>query len=554
MVFDPISLREAMTKIRNKEWVLPMTQRPYVWGDRYHYEKAIYKLFDSLYRNYPIGAFLIWHTSEEIPYREFLQNFDPDLPIPSAVEKGNWSRLKSLVYDGQQRLQTIYSCLQYKFCDKVLCFDLLFDPTKNEDTSYGFVFFPSNSQIEQRYLRLNSLYQDYLREGKDGLTSFRRNHVKLLNIFSEVKIDIAEKNIDKLWKLFNDEENRICGYFTIPHNLKSDVQEIFVRLNTGGLPPSQADLVFSLIHVEFYDFQEKVQEVVADIQTGTGIELETYDILQLIYFIKYNTPRVDSEKIKSNEIKQFQEILEKATDPIKAFYKRFLHDEFQINNISIYRSQISLLPLLLYFYKNQFKDLSKIKDIKKIKQYFILSQINDWSLQGIIGEAGRLINEKNYFPLDEIKSYISKTTRATNLTEQSLSSIPIFTLKLLIPKTSYTYIKNRGRLNPELEHIFPRKPKETDLPNNYSDNVKSLWNLQLGVPGDINGPSGKGNTMPNIYFEGRLDVLKKHYDFLPTDNLKDSVWDYHNLDIFLTKRKELMMYEFMNLYGLRVEN
>ncbi len=553
MAFDPISIREAMTKIRNKEWVLPMTQRPYVWGDRYHYEKAIYRLFDSLYRNYPIGAFLIWHTSEAIPYREFLQDFDPELPIPSAVESGNWSKLKSLVYDGQQRLQTLYSCLQYKFCDKVLCFNLLFDPTKNEDDGYGFIFFPSNSQIEPSYLRLNSLYQEYLQEGKDGLTTFRKNYTRSLTSLSEEEIDIAEKNIDKLWKIFNDEENRICGYFTIPHNLKSDVQEIFVRLNTGGLPPSQADLVFSLIHVEFYSFQEKVQEVVADIQTGTGIEIDTYDLLQLIYFIIYNTPRVDSEKIKSNEIKQFQEILEKAIDPVKAFYKRFLHDEFQINNTSIYRSQISLLPLLLYFRKNQFKDLSKIKDIEKIKQYFILSQINDWSLQGIVSEAGRLIKEKNYFPFDEIKSYVSKTTRATNIKEQGLSSMPIFTLKLLIPKKSYTYIKSRGRLNPELEHIFPRNPKETDLPNNYSENVKSLWNLQMGVPGDINGSSGKGNKMPNVYFKGKIDILKKHYDFLPSDDIEDPIWDYHNLDNFLAKRKELMMSEFMNLYNLKVD-
>src|SRR3990170_3384805 len=118
MPFDPISIREAMIKITNKEWVLPITQRPYEWGDRANFQKGIYRLFDSLYRNYPIGAFLIWHTSEEIPY----------------------------------------TCLQYKFCGMVLCFDLLFDPTKNEDDSYGFKFFTSNSEIEPRYLRLNLLY------------------------------------------------------------------------------------------------------------------------------------------------------------------------------------------------------------------------------------------------------------------------------------------------------------------------------------------------------------------------------------------------------------
>jgi hypothetical protein len=557
MAFNPISIREAMIKIRDKDWVLPITQRPYVWGDRTGYQKAIYKLFDSLYRNYPIGAFLIWRTSEEIPYREFLQDFDPESQHHlGPVERGNWSKLKCLVYDGQQRLQTLYSCLQYKFWDKVLSFDLLFEPDKNGKDSYGFVFSPANSQIEPRYLRLNTLYQDYNREGKDGLTTFRKNQIKLLSDLSDDQITITEKNIDKLWKLFNDEENRICGYFEIPHNLRSDVQEIFVRLNTGGIPPSQADLVFSLIHVEFYDFQERVQEIVADIQTGTGIELETYDILQLIYFIKYNTPRVVSERIKSSEIKEFQEILDNTIEPLKAFYKRFLHDEFQINNVSIYRSQIALLPLLLYFYKNQFRDLSKLEhnDIEKIKQYFILSQINDWSLQGIISEAARLINEKDYFPLDEIKSYVSKTTRAINLTEQSLSLIPIFTLKLLIPKKSYTYIKSRGRLNPELEHIFPRNPKESDLPNNYSEKVTSLWNLQLGVPGDINGSSGKGNKMPNVYFKVRIDVLNKHYDFLPTDNIEDPIWDYHKIDDFLAKRKELMMSELIKLYNLKIDS
>jgi hypothetical protein len=230
-----------------------------------------------------------------------------------------------------------------------------------------------------------------------------------------------------------------------------------------------------------------------------------------------------------------------------------MHDEFQINNSSIYRSQIALLPLLLYFYKNQMKDLSKIKDIEAIKQYLILAQINDWSLQGIISEAGRLINDRDYFPCEEIKSYVSKTTRAISLNENGLSSSPIFILKLLIPKKSYTYIKSRGRLNPELEHMFPQNPKETDLPDNYSRNVKSLWNLQLGVPGDINGRSGKWNTMPNVYFGSRLDVLQKHYDFLPTCNVKDPVWDYHNLEAFMSKRKELMMKEFMNLYNLGVE-
>lgn len=551
MAFNPVSIREAMTKITCKEWVLPITQRPFVWGDRNNYKKAIYRLFDSLYRNYPIGALLIWRTSEVIPYREFMNDFDPEKATPGAVEKGNWSRSKSMIYDGQQRLQTIYSCLQYKFCDMVLCFDLFYDSSKPVDgDSFGFIFMPANDDLGPKYLRLNALYQDYFREGKDGLTEFRESHVKNLSNLADAQVTTAKKNIDKLWKLFNDEENRVCGYFEIPHSLKSDVQEIFVRLNTGGVPPSQADLLFSLVHVEFYDFQERVQEVVAEIQTATRIELDIYDVLQFVYFIKYNTPRVDAERIKAGEIQELQAVLKKAIDPLKVFYKRFLHDEFQINNSSLYRSQVALIPLLLYFYKNSFSNLTSIKDLVKVKQYFILSQINDWSLQGIISEAGRLILEKDYFPLEEIMSYVSKTTRPVTLTEQNLASNAIFVLKILVPNKSFAYIKSRGRLNPELEHVFPRNPTETDLPANYSENVNTLWNFQLGVPGDINGY--KLNVMPNLFFKDNHDALEKHYQFIPTYKVEDPLWDYHNLDVFLLKRKGLMLEEFKKLYNLRV--
>ena len=78
MPFHPISIREAMSKIKQEDWVLPMTQRPYVWGGRSNYQDKVCLLFDSLYRKYPIGNFLIWDTREAIPCRSFVTNFDPD--------------------------------------------------------------------------------------------------------------------------------------------------------------------------------------------------------------------------------------------------------------------------------------------------------------------------------------------------------------------------------------------------------------------------------------------------------------------------------------------
>jgi len=128
MSYQSISVKETMDHINGdvNGWFLPSVQRPYVWGSRYESELYICKLFDSLLRGYPIGGLILWNTEEEIPYREFMKDYEIDA-IPRTVDRGLWNRKdKWLVYDGQQRLQTLYSCLKYTFNNKILVFNLLF--------------------------------------------------------------------------------------------------------------------------------------------------------------------------------------------------------------------------------------------------------------------------------------------------------------------------------------------------------------------------------------------------------------------------------------------
>lgn len=556
MGYVPISVRTAMHKIRDKHWVLPVTQRPYVWGDRFRFKEGIYRLFDSLYRNYPIGTFLLWETAEGIPYREFLnQDFDPDAPLPKPVERGKWSRSKSLIYDGQQRLQSLYSCLQYTYCGQVLCFDLTFEPTPENTDTFGFVFETANVQIPADRLRLNSLYDAYYGpRGRDGLTDFRRGITRNLGDLSEERLAVVERNIEKLWSLFNNETNEVCGYFPMPSDLgRADVQEIFVRLNSGGVPPSQADLVFSMIAVEAHDFQARIQDLTEEIQAASRIEISIYDVLQILNFVQYNTPRVDLDRVRRSEVRVFGELLDRLEDPIKVFYKRFLHDEFQINSSSIYRSQVALLPLLVYFLRHNIRSSPRGEDLARLKRYFILSQVNDWSPQGIISAVAKLIEAEAEFPLEGVLALIEKTTRTTRsarLTERSVLGMPEFVLKVLLPKRAYTHIETRGRLNPEVEHIFPRNPKEKDLPLAYPSGKTTLWNLELGVPGDINGQ--KLHEMPQNYFRSRRELLVQHYHFLPTTDIEDPIWDYHSVEAFWKARRELMLQELRSLYGLEV--
>jgi len=116
MSYLGISIREAMEKINNfsNGWYLPQVQRQYVWGARYGSETYIYMLLDSLYRRYPIGGLVLWETDNPVPFREFINDYFPG-NFAKQVENGRRGSHKCLVYDGQQRLQTLRSVLYYSW-------------------------------------------------------------------------------------------------------------------------------------------------------------------------------------------------------------------------------------------------------------------------------------------------------------------------------------------------------------------------------------------------------------------------------------------------------
>ena len=91
-----------------------------------------------------------------VSYREFLDDYEPG-KFAKQVEEGRRGAYKFLVYDGQQRLQTLRSVLYYTFNGRVLHFDLLFDATKANSDETGFVFRDKDAPPDPRYLKLTEL-------------------------------------------------------------------------------------------------------------------------------------------------------------------------------------------------------------------------------------------------------------------------------------------------------------------------------------------------------------------------------------------------------------
>jgi uncharacterized protein with ParB-like and HNH nuclease domain len=57
---NPITIKEVIDKIVDRTYLLPATQRKFVWSS---YQIEI--LFDSIMRGYPINSFMFWEAKED---------------------------------------------------------------------------------------------------------------------------------------------------------------------------------------------------------------------------------------------------------------------------------------------------------------------------------------------------------------------------------------------------------------------------------------------------------------------------------------------------------
>lgn len=552
MGFLSLSVKEAIENINatHNGWFLPAVQRPYVWGSRYESEKYICKLFDSILRGYPIGTLIVWNSDKEIPYRCFIEDFS-DGDTAQFVDKNLWKREdKWLVYDGQQRLQTLFSCLKYTLNDRILTYNLFFDLDNHDDAeATGFEFVNKNSNLKPGVIAMSQLFI----QAEDSKVKYRKD---LKAIIPPEVMDGNEEQfeniVDKLWDIFIRKDVKSLAFFPIEKNWDEDrVNDVFQRLNMGGVPLSGADLLLSRIKEKSYDYEEKLQLESKQIFSITqGYVFETSSILQIIHLIIKKTNRISPERVKDHEIKEFISVFNELKGSIDDFFKHFIYDAFKINNNSIVIRGGALYPLIVYIYNRHKNGVPYIKiendNLLRMKQYFILSQLNDWNTQTIINECSSLaLNADVDFPLDAIKEFVGKNNRLTSLNISSIEGYIWFPLKILIPDVSYISSDTVvGRYKPELDHIFPLRLN--GRPSDYNVNV--LWNMQP-VTGVIN--ASKGNTHPKAFFSSPVNSQYiNYYNFLP-DNLSAPEWSDHKL--FIAFRKQKMIDFMFTKYGIVIE-
>lgn len=549
MSYAGISIRDALEKLNapNNGWYLPQVQRQYVWGARHESEDYVCLLLDSLLKRYPIGGVVLWETEQKVPYRCFVGDYAPGHHA-RQVDEGLWGAPKALVYDGQQRLQTLYSVLRHRFNGRALHFDLLFDLTTAESDETGFLFRDASVAAEPRYLRMTEL--SCLRCNEDEKVDLEDRALTAVGDDKSAKLRVR-RNLSALWDIFVDTNHKSIAYFSVKADSPSEVNEVFRRLNTGGVALTQLELVLGKIKAVQSDYEEKLWALSDEIakQSG-GIEFSSTSILQFFHLLVKNTIRIDEGRLDGNDIQAFQSALESDREPLLELFRGYLKGLLNINHASIVPRWLAVLPIAAY--------LTELKrhghewrirtwdesEVQLIHQYFLLSQLCDWNTQTMVNvfareamEAGR---QNESFPLEAIRKIAVEKNRTGELNEYQLLSQTWLATKVLMPSRSYVFHDSK----PQVDHIFPLKLVGAD--EAYQETVDVLWNFQP-MPAEVN--NYKRARHPSEFFQSS-DGSKYwgSYDFIPIP--KNLLWG--DPLAFVTWRRQQMLVALENLYGLTV--
>lgn len=295
---DAKTIADVLRGIQRQAYVLPAIQREFVWDP----DTQVVRIFDSLMRGYPIGAFLSWAVTPPLVgqfkfygfMRDYHQLSSPHCPILDLPI----DRPLTAILDGQQRLTSLNVGLRgshakrrkYGWRDnpdaypvRRLHLNLLADAPENElGMIHDFRFFASPPEPTLA-----------------GSTESGRPRYwyPVARVFEEANPIVASKFLlqaglgvgeagaaDRLGRLYEVVHNeRLIGFFREDEQDIDRVLDIFIRVNSAGKPLSQSDLLLSIATAQFVerDARAAVHSLVDEMnQMGHGFEFDKDLILK----------------------------------------------------------------------------------------------------------------------------------------------------------------------------------------------------------------------------------------------------------------------------------
>ena len=455
------TIRKFISLIDNEEeqgglW-LPNIQRYFIWS-----KDQIEKLFDSIMREYPIGNLLVWKTKEPVKMRKFIDNYRDGVKLTDFyVPKSE--KIKLLVLDGQQRLQSLFIALKGSYNGEELYFNVLSGKEEKEDIKFEFKFInQAKADMEKGWVKVKSIVYD--NREYDEIAENIVEKIESKRSLSGEEKKLIRKNILKLIKEFRDKENIAYTELDSVDNPEiytlNDVVEIFIRANSGGTPLSKSDLMFSLLTANWEEVEEDLANFLEELN-GTAFAFGRDFVLKTSLILIGAGAKYDVMKFRKKEnLGKLQDNWNKIKKSIKEV-KDFLCKYTFIKDDKALPSYLALIPLIYFNYKysDKWKEANK-GELAKWLTRALLTGAFSGSSDALLDALIRKIGERGYFDIDTINAEIINKGRAISISEESLLDTYYRDKKLyLIFALWYQDVNFKpayeGNL-PWVDHIFPQ--------------------------------------------------------------------------------------------------
>jgi hypothetical protein len=513
-------------RLLNGEIVLPDIQRDFVWSG-----SKIPRLLDSLYKEWPVGSVLLWHTALDVPIKT------------AAVVQGVPVGVRpAILLDGQQRMTSLARVMAP---DQVPQGqrppDIRFHPGRREFATANAV-----QAKDPMWLSVSSIL-------KSG-AQFR----ELLK-----PLDLPEEEQDAYYEVISDVAKKIRDYRLPVQTVTVDdyetVADIFNRVNTGGRPLSKGDLIMGALAARWpgrpaLDGQpaipsgrQHIEDFEADL-TARNWRINREVLLRIMSVLALETPN-HIRLLELTKAEQWQTGWARTVDAVNHAIG-FLKNDASIPALSLLPTEyVVLIPAV--FLERTKGAFATPQDRDALARWVLLASAFGHYSNSLETTLASDINTWRELPAEEslprlLRSAQEPRTQDTSLTSEDLSgktrrSPFLRLLQIAAAKRdakswwshrSITYDPDHRGMGVEVHHIFPRNWLKKNSLGNHAE-LDTLANFAFLSKHD-NLKISDGD--PAHYLRD-ADPAELRSQWIPTD---PALWTVDHFTEFCAARRELL--------------
>jgi hypothetical protein len=508
MAYIPVSIYSVLQQISKGEIMLPHIQRPFVWD-----EEQMAQLLDSLLKGYPIQTFLFWKTQDAIAVRRFQAELDPLRDVASSYDEASSKEnvVKTLVLDGQQRIQSLYT---------------LFTGGVVMHVSKGK---KGQSALRKAYINLAvGAYDDSDRIAFFSDEQLKKHLAAVEKAKQQAEKDPAKKRpglqfwyeITSLYPIAGDEANSLASEllatrksevpdgtsdtiranFTALHNVLTNstilnaetldqtqkkrynldtVLDIFIRVNRGGTRLAPFDLLFAKIKGSSSRIERNVSEVLGMLNKANGMSFENDFILRSVLVAMDKKAQLKPELFDDKLVSDIEAKWLQVFETYKAL-SDFISRTIKVHGTKGTPGYVIFTPIFDYLYMRQELGLPAAPnevDCKKLKAFYFSGVLFNWfglHTDGALNSIHEiLLKNKDAirvggFPLDAVKAHFKAEGFETEFTDELLDfdgkrRVALLDLVYSHHTGGSAYSVDSSQNYPHIDHIYPQKAVLAEL-------------------------------------------------------------------------------------------